>query len=60
MKSIHQRKGLKPGLSVDRAADILWSLNHPRVYLLLLEDGAGRPRRYERWLGDITCAELLR
>src|SRR5690349_11710076 len=27
VQSIHKRKGLKPGLTVDRAADILWSLN---------------------------------
>ena len=59
VESIHRRKGLKPGLSVDRAADILWTLNHPRVYLLLLEDRGWTPEEYERWLADITCAELL-
>lgn len=60
VKAIHKRKGLKPGLTVDRAADILWTLNHPRVYLLLLEERGWSPEEYERWLGDITCAELLR
>ncbi len=60
VESIHRRKGLKPGLTVDRAADILWTLNHPRVYWLLLESRGWTPEDYERWLGDITCAELLR
>ena len=59
VKSIHKRKGLKPGLTVDRAADILWSLNHPHVYLLLLRSRGWSEDDYERWLGDITCAELL-
>jgi AcrR family transcriptional regulator len=59
VRSIHGRKGLKPGLTVDRAADILWTLNHPHVYLLLLRSRDWTPAEYERWLGDITCTELL-
>ena len=59
VESIHRRKGLKAGLTVDRAADILWTLNHPRVYLLLLEERGWTPEDYECWLADITCAELL-
>jgi AcrR family transcriptional regulator len=60
VKALHRRKALKPGLGVDRAADILWTLNHPRTYMLLLQDRGWTPEQYERWLGDITCAELLR
>jgi AcrR family transcriptional regulator len=60
VKSIHRRKGLKPGLSVDRAADILWTLNHPHVYLLLLESRDWTPEQYESWLGDITSSQLLK
>jgi AcrR family transcriptional regulator len=58
IESIHNRKALKSGLSVDRAADVLWTLNHPRTYLLFLERG-WTPEEYERWLGDITISELL-
>jgi AcrR family transcriptional regulator len=58
IESIHKRKALKSGLSVDRAADVLWTLNHPRTYLLFLERG-WTPEEYERWLGDITISELL-
>jgi AcrR family transcriptional regulator len=31
VKALRRRKALKPGLGVDRAADILWTLNHPSV-----------------------------
>jgi AcrR family transcriptional regulator len=60
VKALHRRKALKPRLGVDRAADILWTLNHPRTYLLLLEERGWTPEEYERWLADITCSELLR
>jgi AcrR family transcriptional regulator len=59
VKALHKRKALRPGLGVDRATDILWTLNHPRTYMLLLQDRGWTPAQYERWLGDITCAELL-
>jgi AcrR family transcriptional regulator len=58
IKALHKRKALKAGLSTDRAADILWTLNHPRTYLLFLERG-WTPDEYESWLGDITISELL-
>jgi AcrR family transcriptional regulator len=60
VKALYKRKALKPGLSVDRAADILWTLNHPNVYILLLGDRGWSEDRYERWVGDITISELLR
>ena len=59
VKALHRRKALRKGLGVKRAADILWTLNHPRTYLLFLERG-WTPEQYERWRGDITIAELLR
>ena len=59
VEALHGLKALKPGLTVDRAADILWTLNHPHVYLLLLRARGWTPEEYERWLGDITCSELL-
>ena len=60
VKALHRRKALKKGLGVDRAADILWTLNHPRTYLLLLDERGWTPEEYERWLADITIAELLK
>ena len=60
VKALHRRKALKRGLGIDRAADLLWTLNHPNVYILLLRSRGWSEDQYERWLGDITCAELLR
>jgi AcrR family transcriptional regulator len=58
--SIHRRKGLRPGLGVDRAADILWTLNHPDVWELLVRQRGWTPDEYERWFADTVCAQLLR
>jgi AcrR family transcriptional regulator len=59
VKELHRRKALKAGLTVKRAADILWTLNHPRVYLLLREERGWSPDDYERWFADISCEQLL-
>jgi AcrR family transcriptional regulator len=44
---------------VDRATDILWTLNHPDVWNLLVAERGWTPEDYERWFGDAACAELL-
>jgi AcrR family transcriptional regulator len=60
LESIDHKGALAKGLSVDRATDILWTLNHPASYLLLTRDRGWTPDEYERWLGDVTIAQLLR
>ena len=50
---------LRAGLDVGRATDVLWTLNHPDVWLLLVGERRWTPVAYERWLGETTCAELL-
>ena len=59
VKALDKRKALRAGLSVDRATDILWTLNHPNVYILLLQARGWTEDDYERWLAEITCSELL-
>jgi len=59
VKELSRRKALKPGLTVKRAADVLWTLNHPRVYLLLVEERGWSPEEYQRWFADISCEQLL-
>lgn len=56
--AIHRRKALKRGLDPARAADILWSLNHPALYTLLIGRG-WTPEEYEGWLYDTLRAQLL-
>jgi AcrR family transcriptional regulator len=60
VKALHRRKALKKGLGVKRATDMLWTLNHPRTYILLVHERDWTPEQYERWLADITISELLR
>jgi AcrR family transcriptional regulator len=60
VQSIHRKKALKPGLGVDRATDILWTLNHPAVWQLLTGERGWTPKRYERWLAEASCSQLLR
>jgi len=50
---------LRAGVDVGRATDVLWTLNHPDVWLLLVGERRWTPVAYERWLGETTCAELL-
>jgi AcrR family transcriptional regulator len=50
---------LRPGLEVDHGADILWTLNHPDLYRLLVGERGWAPEQYEEWLGDAFCAQLL-
>jgi hypothetical protein len=51
--------GLRPGLDVARATDILWTLNHPDVWLLLVGERGWTPEQWERWFADTACAQLL-
>src|SRR5262245_8236137 len=59
VESIDRKGGLRPGLDVERAADILWTLNHPDVWLLLVGRRHWRPDDYQRWLAETSCAQLL-
>jgi hypothetical protein len=59
VKALDGRKGLRPGLDVDRAADILWTLNHPDLWQLLVGQRGWTPDEYEQWFGDTACAQLL-
>jgi AcrR family transcriptional regulator len=57
--SLHARGALAAGLDVSRATDILWTLNHPDVWHLLVGERGWTPERYEEWFGDTVCAQLL-
>lgn len=50
---------LRAGLGADDACDLLWTLNHPAVWQLLVVERGWSPQRYEEWLGDAASAELL-
>ena len=54
VEDLDRRKALRPGLDVPRATDILWTLNHPDTYRLLVERGWA-PDQHEQWLADLLC-----
>ena len=56
---LHQKNALRPGLDVAHGTDILWTLNHPSVYWLLIGERGWTPEQYEEWLGEALCSELL-
>ena len=59
VESVAAKGALRPGLEVDRATDILWTLNHPDVWLLLVGERGWTPGQWERWFADTACAQLL-
>jgi hypothetical protein len=60
VETLHEVKSLRDGLSVDRATDVLWTLNHPDVWRLLVVERRWTPEQYERWFTETSCAQLLR
>jgi AcrR family transcriptional regulator len=56
---VAQASPLRPGLSVERAADIVWTLNSTDVYILLTEGRRWTDDEYERWLGESWARLLL-
>ena len=60
VESLHAKQALRPGLDVARATDILWTLNHPDVWLLLVGRRGWTADEFERWFADAICSQLLR
>lgn len=60
VERLHERRQLRPRLGVERGTDILWTLNHPNTWQLLVVDRGWTPEQYEQWTGDLACAQLLR
>jgi AcrR family transcriptional regulator len=58
-ESLAEKKALRPGLTVDRAADILWTVNHPNTWQLLVGQRGWTPDEYEQWCAGLACAQLL-
>jgi AcrR family transcriptional regulator len=51
--------GLRPGLSIEAAADIIWATNSPEFYLLLVHERGWPPDQFEAWLADSWKRLLL-
>jgi len=60
VESLDDKGALRPDLDVEGAADILWTLNHPNVWQLLVGERGWTADRFEDWLADALCSQLLR
>jgi TetR/AcrR family transcriptional regulator, regulator of autoinduction and epiphytic fitness len=54
-----EQGALRPGLSIPRAADILWLLIGPWAYRVLVTERGWTPDEYEAWLADTLYAQLM-
>jgi AcrR family transcriptional regulator len=57
--TLHAKQALRPEVDVTRATDILWTLNHPDLWLLLVGARGWTPDQFEQWFADTTCSQLL-
>jgi AcrR family transcriptional regulator len=59
VESLAGKKGLRPGLDVDRATDLLWTLNHPDLWLLLVDRRGWTPTEWQTWFTHASTEQLL-
>lgn len=52
--------GLRAGLGEDEAVDVLYAIAGTDVYRALVSERGWTPERYELWLFETACRELLR
>ena len=60
VRSIHDKRALHPSLDVQRATDILWTINHPNTWQLLVTQRGWTPEQYEQWAADTAITQLLK
>jgi AcrR family transcriptional regulator len=60
VEQLNETDALALGLDVGTATDILWTLNHPTVWHLLVRERGWTAEQYEQWLRDAFRSQLLR
>lgn len=51
--------GLRPGLTVEDAADVVWATNSPELFVMLTAERGWSADRYEAWLAEAWGRLLL-
>lgn len=59
VEALDRNGALRPGLGVDRAADVLWTVNHPEVWHLLVGECGWTADEFEAWFAEAVGALLL-
>lgn len=57
-KSLVAKPGIRDGMTTEHAADLLFGLLSPELYLLLVRDRGWTPDQWERWTNDTLSAQL--
>ncbi len=60
VQSLSAKGALQPGLDAARGSDILWTLNHPDLWQLLVGERGWTPGQWEAWFAETSRAQLLR
>ena len=56
---LYDRGALRSGVSKTQARDVLWTLNSPELYQLLVVERGWSARRYGKWVAEQLAAALL-
>jgi AcrR family transcriptional regulator len=59
VRDLRDAGGLRPGLTVEEAADVLWAMNSSEMYVLFTAERGWSPRRFQSWLARAWCRLLL-
>jgi AcrR family transcriptional regulator len=60
VERLSDKAALRADLDIERATDLLWTLNHPNTWQLLVARRGWTADQYEQWIADTACAQLLR
>ena len=58
-RELRNAGGLRDGVSIDKAADVIWAMNSSELFVLLTIERGWPLKRFERWLADSWCRLLL-
>jgi hypothetical protein len=59
VETLQKKKALRRGLDIHQATDILWTINHPSTWQLLVARRGWTADQYEQWTGDTALQQLL-
>jgi AcrR family transcriptional regulator len=54
-----ERGALAPGLGVERAGDVLWTLNSSELFDMIVEERGWSPEQYGSWVAALLAGALL-
>lgn len=58
-RHLYETKAVRPGLTLEEARDIIWTLQSAEMYDLLVLQRSWTPERYGRWIAEAMSSALL-